>query len=169
MIKKITHYSILTILLTLAFNIPEAHAAGGAQSNFNFGLDMPAAAAKHKADYSLIRFQLEQVETLFSPRFSFTMDVGSGIKGGEVNLGIAVYPVWKARAELPIQPFLGADGGAFLGSRDGVVGLYPGVTLVGGADIKIVKKFGFALESDYLIYANQASARIWVGLTYCTL
>jgi len=167
MMQVTLKYSVLSFLLLLTAQV--AHAANGAQSNLNIGTDMPGSTAKHTADYTLVRFQLEQVETLLSPRFSFTLDLGTGISGGEINAGIAVYPVYKARAELPVQPFLGVDGGAFLGSRDKVVGLYPGITVVGGADVHIFKKFGFALESDYLIYSGQTSVRIWGGLTYSTL
>ncbi len=161
--------SALFTLICCSFYSQDAHALGAAQTNFNFGLDMPASAAKHTAEYNVLRFQIEQVQTLFSPRFSFTLDMGSGLRGGEVNVGVAAYPVWKARDELPIQPFLGVDGGAYLGSRDGVVGLSPGFALFGGADIRLVKKLGLTLESDYLMYANQNSARIFVGLTYTNL
>ena len=170
MAKHITlKTGLLTLLFTTLLNSQIAHAAGGAQSNFNLGMDMPASAAKYATDYYLVRFQLERVEVLFSPRFSFTLDLGSGLTGGEINGGIAIYPVYKSRSELPVQPFVGLDGGAFLGSRDKVVSLSPGITVVGGADIRIVKKLGVTLESDYLIYANQVSARLWVGLTYTSL
>lgn len=159
--------AVLYSLVIFSLNPGNASAASfAAQSNFNLGMDLPASDAGHSGTSYLARFQLGRAPSLFSPRASFTVDYGAGLLGGEFNLGLAIYPFSKLRDELRAQPFIGFEGDLFLGSRDSVVNFNPGGGLIAGVDIRVAGNFGLTLETDYIIFPGQKSARLWLGFNF---